>query len=109
MKNYSDTELKSIFNDIVGGAVYVGIDKHNRGVGAIFYDGFRWIYFKNYGQTASRKELEWFKDTLYAMFNDCSEIVPGVYSEYYLNYIPQDLNKYNAIDFSLSHPNVCGL
>ena len=109
MKKYSDTELKNIFNDILNGAVYVGIDKYNRGVGAVFYDGFTWVYFKHYGQTASKKDFEHFKSTLYIMFNDCSEIVPGVYSDYHINYIPQDLNRYNAIDFSLSHPNVRGL
>lgn len=109
MKSYTTEELKNIFNDIINGAVYVGIDKFNRGVGAIFYDDFRWIHFRHYGQTASRKDFEWFKDTLYCMFSDCLEIVPGVYSEYHINYIPQDITKYKAIDLSLMHPNVCGL
>ena len=109
MKKYSNTELKKIYNDIVSGAVYVGIDENSRGVGCVFYDGFGYIYFRNYGQTASRKNFEHFRATLYIMFNDCLEIVPGVYSDYHVNYIPQDTKRYKAIDFSLRHPNVCGL
>ena len=108
MKKYTNTELKKIFNDIVNGAVYVGIDNYNRGVGSVFYDGFNYIYFKHYGQTACKKNFEHFRNVVQIMFGECSEIVPGVYSKYHINYIPKDLKKYGAIDFSTNHPNACG-
>jgi hypothetical protein len=107
MKKYTDKELEIIMDDIINGTVYVGI-KDSFSWGYISC-GYGYIFFTNYGQTASKKIFEHFKSTLYIMFSDCDEIVPGVYSQYHIGYIPQDTKKYKCIDYSTSHPNIYGL
>lgn len=85
MKKYTDKELQKIFNEICDGAVYVGI-KDGHSVGDIVA-GYGFIYFRHYGQTASKKIFSRFQDVLYIMFSDCDEIAPGVWSWEKIQYI----------------------
>ncbi len=88
MKTYTDKELKRIFNDISGGAVYVGL-KDGKSIGDIT-SNYNFIYFRHYGQTASKKIFSHFKNTLYIMFSDCDEIAPAVWSWDKIKYIAAD-------------------
>lgn len=107
MKHYTNTELSRILADIKAGRPYVGV-RGNSMVGGVIVlhpHSNDWINYDRHGSSsvkANRNRLRWVIETI---FEDADEIVPAVYSEYHICFVPED-EKYERIDYSLRHPNV---
>ena len=107
MHKFTKQEIAQIRDDINNGTVYCGIH-HGRGVGKIFLTLYGNIGWEHFGQSAvknTNEDLEWL---LTHIFDECETVTPAEWSDYHLNYVPID-KCYQGIDFSSSHPNVCGV
>ena len=100
-------EAAAILEELKAGKHIQGIDKHGRGVGHIYHNGF-YIYWRYYGSSAIQATPEQLKWLLETIFDDCTAWDYCKYSEYHIGYIPEN-PKYTGIDYSMSHPNVYGL
>lgn len=103
----SEEQLNKIYDDLHNGICYCGI-RNNRGVGRIVYSPYiEMTLVQNYGSTYVPNDKQKLKACIEIFFSDEEDIVPAVYSEYHVNYIPED-SRYEAVDFSDCHPNVYG-
>lgn len=101
----SEKKLNKIYNDLHDGICYCGI-RSNRGVGRIVYSPYTdMTLVQNYGSIYVSNDKQKLKNYIEIFFADEDDIVPAVYSEYHVNYIPED-SKYEAVDLSGCHPNV---
>lgn len=109
MKHYTDTELAHIFEQIKAGRPYVGVRGNRMVGGAILLHPHltSYINYERHGSSAvkaNKKQLRWVIETI---FEDADEVVPAVYSQYHICFVPED-ERYERIDYSTKHPNVFG-
>lgn len=107
MKHYTDKELSAILSDMAHGNYYCGIDKYNRGIGAIWLNG-GYIHFRHYGESAVKETIKDLRFIIEVIFSDCEMITDCIWSDYHINYIPKS-DDFVGVDLSAQHPNVCGL
>lgn len=109
MKHYTNTELSRILADIKAGHPYVGV-RGNRMIGGYILPHSQQrslIVYRHYGSSAikaNREQLRWLLETI---FDDADEVVRAIYSEYHIDFVPED-ERYERIDSSTRHPNVFG-
>ena len=106
MRKFTDEEIAAIRKNIDNGVLYCGI-KNGRGQGLI-QKHLGYISYRHFGSSAVKntdKDLKWLATTI---FEDCDDIVPAVWSDYHINYIPVD-SKYQGVDMSREHPNAFGV
>lgn len=107
MNKFTKQEIAQIRANINNGTIYCGIS-HNRGVGRIFLTSNGNIGWEHFGGATvgnTDHDLEWL---LTHIFDDCETVTPAKWSDYHINYVPID-KTYQGIDYSTSHPNVCGV
>lgn len=109
MKHYTNTELSRILADIKAGHPYVGV-RGNRMIGGYILPHSQQrslIVYRHYGSSAikaNREQLRWLLENI---FDDADEVVRATYSEYHIDFVPED-ERYERIDSSTRHPNVFG-
>lgn len=103
MKDYNNSELRSILHDMKSGTVYCAIDGYNRGIGQIRADDnyIRYSHFGSSAVSSTIRDLKWLVENI---FTNCQSIVPAEWSDYHINYIPVN-RAYKGIDYSTRHPN----
>lgn len=107
MRKFTKQEIAKIRAEINDGTVYCGV-RNGLGVGRIFKTEQGNIGFEHYGSSAVKNtdiDLAWLLEVI---FSDCNTVTPAEWSDYHINYVPID-RQYCGIDFSTSHPNVCGV
>ena len=110
MRKFTEQEISEIRKKLDEGVVYVGVKGDRATGGEIYHSAYpsKFISWRHYGQSAvknTNKDIHWLIETI---FEDCDDIVPAVWSDYHISYIPLD-KSYEAIDYSTSHPNVLGV
>lgn len=110
MRKFTNTEISEIRKNLNNGVVYVGVKNGRATGGEIYHSAYpsKLIAWRHYGQSAiknTNEQLRWLLETI---FDDCDDIVIGVWSDYHISYIPLD-KSYEAIDYSTSHPNIFGV
>lgn len=109
MKHYTNTELSRILADIKAGHPYVGV-RGNRMIGGYILPHSQQrslIVYRHYGSSAikaNREQLRWLLENI---FDDADEVVRATYSEYHIDFVPED-ERYERIDSSTRHPNIFG-
>lgn len=109
MRKFTNNEISEIRKNLNNGVVYVGVANGRMTGGKIYHSAYpsKFIAWEHYGQSAiknTNEQLRWLLETI---FDDCDDIVIGVWSDYHIAYIPLD-KSYEAFDYSTSHPNVLG-
>lgn len=109
MKHYTDTELTHILEEIKAGRPFVGVrgDSMVGGVIAIHSQLNNWINYDRHGASTVKANIERLRWVIETIWEDADEIVPAIYSEYHIDFVPED-EKYKRIDYSTKHPNIFG-
>lgn len=107
MKHYTDTELSHIFEQIKRGVPFVGVRGNSMVSGVILLHphSTSYINYERHGSSTiktNKKNLRWVIENI---FDDADEIVPAIFSEYHICFVPED-ERYERIDYSTKHPNV---
>ena len=103
----SDEKINELLQLLLKGKKLQGISKDGFGRGVIEYI-YPYICWHHYGSSANIATFDELKFICDEIFGDCIDFCTTHWSEYHVNYIP-DEGKYKGIDLSSHHPNVYGL
>lgn len=100
MKNFTDSELQTIFEDLNNGTMYTLV-KNGVCSGEITAAG-EFIRFRCYGSSAIKNNIDRLKWLLNEMYADFEDVTPAVYSYYIFNTI-DITGRYKSRDLNPKH------